>query len=265
MSSSVSVPFLPGLRPAPLRAFGGVWRLTWGRFATRGQLFLLLGMIFLLGLLSLVRVRYGQESAYLPWTTEFYLGFILPVMAFLSGAAAMRDETKSTTTDYVLTRPIRRTHLVVFKYVSHLVCLQAFYLIVLGALLVLAMVIGVPDTVSAVPGLVAAQVTALACFSALGFFFGVLSSRYLVLGIVYAVAVEMAIGRIPTQLNRLSMTHQLGTILQPLNPGGLEILGTSTSSLTVVGLLLGEAVILVTLCALVFSRREWAGKAGRSA
>lgn len=265
MISDVSTISVPAVRPNPLRAFGGVWRLTWQSFSTRGRLVLLVGMVLLLSLLSLVRIRHGQESDFLPWTVEFYLGFILPVMAFLSGAAALRDEMKSSTADYVLTRPIRRIHLVIFKYLSHLVCIQLFYLIVLGGLIGLALGIHIPDILSAVPRLLLAQFTALTCFSGLGFLFGVLTERYLILGILYAGAVEMAIGHIPTQLNAISMSRQLMTLLHPLNPNASVFFTGTASAVEVVAALLGYATIFVGLCAMVFSRREMIGAAGREA
>jgi ABC-2 type transport system permease protein len=261
---AVSVSPSPAVRPNAWRAFGGLWGLTWRRFCTPGQFLLLLGMAGLLGLLILVRIRHGQESAFLPWTAQFYLGFILPVMAFLSGAAAIRDEMKSSAADYVLTRPLRRSLLVVFKYLAHLACVQLFYLAVLAALLVLAIAVHAPNVASAAPRLLAVQVTALTSFSALGFLFGVLSARYLVLGMIYAVAVEMAIGRIPTQLNRVSMTHQLSTLLPPMDATVLVLSTAPAGALSVMTLLVGYAAVLVALCALVFSQREMVGAPGRT-
>lgn len=169
MMPDVSMFSPPVLPPNSARAFGGIWRLTWRRFCTPGQWLLLLGMLALLALLSLVRIRNGHASDFMPWIVQFHLGFIVPVMAFLSGAAALRDEMKSSTADYVLTRPVRRSHLVVFKFLSHIACVQVFYLAVLGGLLALASFIHVPDAAGAAPRLLVAQMTAVTCFSALGF------------------------------------------------------------------------------------------------
>lgn len=251
------------VRPHPLRAFGGIWRLTWRRFCTPGQWLLLVGTLAVLGLLGFLRVRHGHEDEFLPWMAQFYVGFILPVMAFLAGASAIRDEMKSSTADYVLTRPVRRVHLVVFKYLSHLACLQFFYLVVLGSLLGLALFIPVPDVVPTAARLVLAQFTALSAFSALGFLFGVITERYLVLGFIYAGTVEMAIGRIPTQLNHLSMTRQLSNLVSPPDASGFAFLAGPVSAWSVVVLLFGYAAFFIALCAIVFSRRELAG-AGRS-
>ena len=170
---------------------------------------------------------------------------------------------KSSTTDYVLTRPVRRVHLVGFKFFSHLVCIQLFYLIVLAALLGLAIGIHVPDVLSAAPRLLLAQALALTGFSALGFLFAAITSRYLVVGIIYAGTVEIAVGHIPTQLNHLSMSHQLSALLQPLGAEGMGFVTSNTSGWSIVALLLGYSAAFVALCAIVFSRREMVGT-GRS-
>jgi ABC-type transport system involved in multi-copper enzyme maturation permease subunit len=260
---AVSESSLLPIRPNLGRAFGGIWRLTWGRFRTTGQLMLLLGMGTLLILLSLVRIRNGQEEDFIPWTADFYLGFIVPVMAFLAGAAAISDEMKSSTTDYVLTRPVGRLNLVIFKFFSHLVCIQLFDLIVLGALLGLAMSIHIPDVLSAAPRLLLAQALALTGFSSLGFLFAAITSRYLVLGIIYAGTVEIAVGHIPTQLNHLSMSHQLSALLQPIGAEAIGFMASTTSEFTIAALLLSYSAAFVALCALVYSRREMVGT-GRS-
>ena len=264
MNPSVSVSSTPAVRPNPLRAFGGIWRLTWRRFCTPGQWLLLLGTIVALGALSLLRIRHNHESEFMPWIAQFYLGFIVPVMAFLTGAAAIRDEMKSATADYVLTRPVRRAHLVVFKFLSHVACLQLFYLVVLGSLLALASFVHVPDIADSALRILLAQLIALTAFSALGFLFGVLSERYLVFGLIYAGTVEMAIGRIPTQLNHLSMTRQLSTLVQLPETNGFALLTGPVSTWSIVALLLCYTALFVALCAIVFSRRELVG-AGRSA
>ena len=249
--------------PHPWRAFGGIWRLTWRRFCTPGQWLLLGGTVVVLGLLGLLRVRYAKEAEYLPWLAQFYIGFILPVMAFLAGASAIRDEMKSSTADYVLTRPVRRAHFVVFKYLSHLACLQLFYVVVLAALLALGVFISAPDVAQTAPRFVLAQVIGISGFSALGFLFGVITERYLVLGFVYAGAVEMAIGRIPTQLNHVSMTRQLNSLVGLPDGSVAALLSGPGSAWSVVALLFGYTALFIAFSAIVFSRRELVG-AGRS-
>ena len=264
MTPSATLSPSPDVRPSPSRAFGGVWRLTWRRFCTPAQALMFLGSVAVLGLLSTIAVRYGRGTDFLLWTAEFYLGISVPVMSFLSGASAIRDEMKSSTADYVLTRPVRRFHLVVFRYLSHVACSQLFYFALLGGLMALAAVLHVPDVFNHTPQILLAQVLAVLCYNGLGFLLGVLSERYLVLGIIYAGTVELAVGRIPTQLNHLSMLHQLSSLLPFLNSNGVGLITTVPSPVSVTLSLLGYTAVCVTLCGVVFSHRELVGAAGRS-
>ena len=80
----------------------------------------LVGLV-LLTLLTFAIVRPGRVMPFSNWTAGFYLTFLVPLLAFLSGGGAMRDEMKPSSVDYVLTRPVRRTAFVVFRFLSHLV------------------------------------------------------------------------------------------------------------------------------------------------
>jgi ABC-type transport system involved in multi-copper enzyme maturation permease subunit len=121
------------------------------------------------------------------------------------------------------------------------------------------MVRQVPDLSSTIPSLLLAQVLAIPAFCALGFAFGAFTSRFLIPGIFYAGVIEVGIGNIPTQLNRLSMTHHvrnIATSILNLRSHGLtenDTLPTSVSSLLL------ASVIFVAIAALLFALREIAG------
>jgi ABC-2 type transport system permease protein len=109
------------------------------------------------------------------------------------------------------------------------------------------------------PSLLLAQILAVTAFSALGFAFGAFTSRYLILGLFYAGIIEIGIGNIPTQLNRLSMTHHVRSIasnilqLRPTRLTQFDSLPTSIIALIVFSL------VLVAGAAVLFSLRETAG------
>jgi ABC-type polysaccharide/polyol phosphate export permease len=128
----------------------------------------------------------------------------------------MRDEMKASASDYVLTRPVPRPAWVMFKYVAHTICSQIDFLVAFAVLVGIAVVHGVPDLAAVLPKIFIAQFLLVMAFSALGFLAGVLTTRYVVVGLAYGGVVEAGIGQIPTQLNRLSMTHQVRDVLAPL-------------------------------------------------
>jgi ABC-type transport system involved in multi-copper enzyme maturation permease subunit len=258
-SSSSPAPRAAPIAPSIRNAFGGIWRLTFRRFLAPSQWTIPAILLAVLALIAFATLREGNERLFFRWTSGFYLTFLVPILAFLSGAGAIRDEMKPATVDYILTRPIRRPTFVVFKFLSHLGCLQAGFLLALGVLLAVGLYRHIPSLFVELPWLVLGQAVAVTAFSAFGLLCGALTSRYLVVGLFYAGIVESAIGRVPTQLNRLSMTHQLRTLLEQVLPGFNPALLPTQSPLAIVGLLLIFSAIMVAAAALFFAFQELAG------
>lgn len=247
------------LRRSSARAFGGVWRLTFRRFLLPGRWLLLAAGLAVFGLLCVAASpRNARDDQYLLWIIEFYLTFFVPALSFLSAGGALRDEMKSSTVDYVLTRPIRRPAFLSFKYIAHMLCTQVDFLVSFAVVLVVGTVRGMPGLAAAVPLLLLGQVLLVAAFSALGFLGGVLTSRYVVVGIAYALVIEVGIGQIPTQLSQLSMTLQVRELLTALLFPLVGATGVPTLLGTTAMLLAFGAVALGTAGTL-FARRELSG------
>jgi len=256
---------LPTASPCWQRALGGIWRLTYRRFLAPQQLGILAGLLGLLALLALSGIRNGNADHFAQWGVGFYLTFVVPVIAFLSSAGLIQDDMKPATVDYVLTRPVRRHAFFLHRYLAHTICLQAQCLFALGVLVAVGVFRQVPDLASTVPSLLLAQVLAVTAFSALGFAFGAFTSRYLILGLFYAGVIEIGIGNIPTQLNRLSMTHHVrsiaSNILQLRQNRLVQFDRLPTSILA----LLVFSLVLVAAAAVLFSLRETAGTRAKDA
>lgn len=247
----------PSLSPNLRHAFGGVWRLTLPGFLRPGQLLRLAGLLVAIALLTLATVHPAEASVFFEWATR-YLTRLLPVIAFIGGGGAIRDDLKPDTVDYVFTRPIPRPTFVLFKYLAHTAGMQASCLLALGVLLGVGAYRQVPGLLTALPVLLLAQVLAIAVFTALGFLFGAITARYLVVGMAYGSIVEIGIGSIPTQLSRLSLTHQLQTMLQSVGTNVSATLPAQSPFVTTV--LLGiAAAAMLALAAFIFGLRELSG------
>ena len=72
--------------------------------------------------------------------------------------------------------------------------------------------------------------------------------------------IEAGVGQIPTQLSRLSMTHQVRDLLAPLIERTAEVAPVSGWLITI-AMLLGFAVVMFAAAAAVFTLREFAGSA----
>ena len=164
----------------------------------------------------------------------------------------MRDELKSGTVDYVLTRPVRRPAFLVFKFISHTLCAQIDFLIALAVVLALGTARGVPDLAAAAPQLLLGQMLLVAAASAFGFLSGIVTSRYVVIGLLYAGVIEAGVGQIPTQLSRLSMTRQVRDFLDP----SAGEAASAVAALGTIGVLLMFTGVALAVAAAIFNRRE---------
>ncbi|MBL9201060.1 MAG: ABC transporter permease [Opitutaceae bacterium] len=234
-------------------AWGGVWRLTLHRHFLPGRWLMVLIGLAVLALLGFAPGRGGLSRHFTEWTVAFYATFLVPALAFISAAGAMRDEMKSSTVDYVFTRPVRRPAFVAFRFLAHTVCAQLDFLLALGVVLVVGAARGVPGVLAIMPALLLGQVLLVTAFSALGFLAGVLTSRYIILGFGYAGVIEVGIGQIPTQLSRLSMTQQVRTLVDTLL---LRSEAHSPGLLAVTGTLVLFTLVVLALAALLFHHRE---------
>ncbi len=243
------VPVAPNLR----HAFGGIWRLTLRRFLLPSRWLTLLIGLAVLALLAFAASRTGGGSDnYAGWVGNFFVTFLVPALAFVVAAGAMRDEMKPGTVDYVLTRPVPRPAFVVFKFVAHTLCEQIDFVIALVVVLAIGTARGVPDLGAAWPKLLLGQVLLVTAASAFGFLAGILTSRYVVIGIAYAGVIEVGLGQIPTQLSRLSLTRQIRDLLEPAAGAA----GSVAAAFGTVGLILIFTCAALAAAAVLFNLRE---------
>jgi hypothetical protein len=154
---------------------------------------------------------------------------------------------------------VQRPAFLVFKFLSHLACIQVFFLLGLGEMMAVGIFRHIPNLASTLPWLLLGQVLTVTAFAAFGFLCGVLTSRYLVVGLLYGALIEGGIGHIPIQLNRLSMTHQVTAMLASVLPGPRPGLDSAQGAWVTIGILLVFTLVMLAVAAAVFSFRELAG------
>jgi ABC-type transport system involved in multi-copper enzyme maturation permease subunit len=264
---SSAVPAAPATPVVPnlAHAFGGVWRLAFRRFLLPGHWLALAGMTAVFALLTLANVR-GPSAAnhFYGWTAGFYLTFLVPILAFISAGGALREEFKAATVDYVFTRPVPRPAFLLFRFLSHVACAQLDFLLPFAVLWWTGVARHVDGLGAALPLLFFAQVLAIVAFGALGFLCAALTSRYVIVGLVYGAVIELGVGQIPTQISRFSMIHQLRAMLQSRLPHGQAdwadtVFVAAHGPALTAGILLVFAAVALGAAAAIFSWREFVG------
>lgn len=252
----------PGVTPHLGHALGGIWRITFRRAFSGKQVGSLLWSVALFGGLTILQSRHGPAAFY-EWMTGFYLTIIIPILAFTSGAGAIREDMKPGAVDYLLTRAVPRTAFVVGRFFSHLVCVQASCLLAFIVVLGAGVYRGVDDLATTWPLLWFAQAAAITVFMGMGFCFGAISARYLVLGINYAAIVEIGLGSVRVQISNLSALHHVKSVLVPLSSNADKL---APQGVLVTALVLALfTLVWVGAAAVIFSLQQFAGQRPKDA
>jgi ABC-2 type transport system permease protein len=139
-----------------------------------------------------------------------FLRFIVPVLGVFYGTSLIADEVEDKTITYLFTRPLRRSAILVGKYVAYLACTT---LVVLPSImLVYFLIVPLTQVASSFRSLLidlGLLAIGLAAYGALFAFVGVFVKRPLVASLVFAFGWEQAALLIPGYLRRFTIMYYL--------------------------------------------------------
>jgi ABC-type transport system involved in multi-copper enzyme maturation permease subunit len=198
-----------------------------------------------------------RTSPFYHWLIDFYFFIMLPLSCVQVCGGLIRNELQADTLGFLTTRPLSRARLLIIKYLSQTAWLQMLLLVETLLLFSAGFLRHIPALGTLLPLFLAAQFLAVFAWSALGIFLGQVSNRYIALALVYGAIVELGIGRIPTNINALSLMRHLKTLLAH-NPALQNIYEwTGTGVPFSIGALVLAAVIFLSLAALLFTFLEY--------
>ncbi len=159
------------------------------------------------------REAWGRADPFYHWLVDIYFFIVLPLACVRGCGALTRDEMQADTLGFLVTRPASRARLILAKYIAQLAWLQI--LLLAETLLLFGVGAGrqIPSLGALLPLFVAAQLLAVTVWCALGAFLGQFTSRYMAIALFYGAIVEMGIGRIPTNINVISVMRHLKILL----------------------------------------------------
>jgi hypothetical protein len=204
-----------------------------------------------------VRPAWSRTESFYRWLIDFYFFVLLPLQCVKSCGGLIRDELQADTLGFLVTRPVSRARLLVLKYFTQTAWLQLLLLVETLLLFIAGGLRQIPALGALLPLFLAVQFLAVLAWSALGVFFGQVSKRYMALALLYGFIVEMGIGRIPTNINTLSLMRHLKTLLSH-NPALQALYDWPSKGLPLsVGALALASGVFVALAALLFTFKEY--------
>jgi hypothetical protein len=206
---------------------------------------------------SEVSVPWSRTEPFYHWLMDFYLFTILPMTCVRACGPLIRDELQADTLGFLITRPVGRARLLMAKYAAEVAWLEI--ILVLETLLIFAAGAArqVPALGTLLPLVLGVQILVVPAWSALGLLLGQLTARYMVAALIYGAVVEMGIGRIPTNINNLSLLRHLQTLLSHNNQLHGIYAWPSDGMATAVGALIVAPVVFLSVAALLFTMVEY--------
>jgi hypothetical protein len=198
-----------------------------------------------------------QVRPFYRWLIDFYFMLALPLYCLASCGSIIRDEIQSDTLRFLTTRPLKRAGLFLGKY-----CCQVLWLECLAAVHGLLLYASgfareTPGAIWTMSSFFVAQFLAVFAWGALSALLGLITRRYLLLGLAYGFIVEVGIGRIPTNVNSVALTRHLQGFLGH-NPVLGQLYDWAPQNLWIsVGALLVAVVVFLLAGAVLFTFREY--------
>jgi ABC-type transport system involved in multi-copper enzyme maturation permease subunit len=208
------------------------------------------------------RVDYISIFGAMIWL--LFLRFIVPVLGVFYGTALIADEVEDKTITYLFTRPIRRSAVLVGKYIAYLVCTT---LVVLpGVMLVYFLIVPFNQVGASFTILVtdlALLAVGLAAYGGLFALVGTTLKRPLVVGLVFAFGWEQFALIMPGYMRRFTLMYYIQSLVPHAMPSEglsslLNFFVQSPPSVFVCLLSLAGAIgVTLALAGRVVERREY--------
>ena len=208
-----------------------VW--SWSNFRS-----LILGTVGV-GLPSAFFLQSGQRAAYELWLFDICLIRLFPILSLITAGRLLRDEIREGTLEYLWTRPVGRAPLLIGIFASGTLLSFLRGLVIGLVMLAVAWWRQTPDLLADAPRLLLALACASVAYSGLAVALSAWSGKYVVLGLLYGLVVEIGISRIPANIHSLAASHHV-RLLVAGDDLWLSVLGCL--SIGVVGALLGTAI-----------------------
>ena len=193
-----------------------------------------------------------------------FLRFIVPVLGVFYGTSLIADEVEHKTITYLFTRPIRRSAVLVGKYIAYLVCTT---LVVLpGVMLVYFLIIPFQQVGASFTMLVtdlALLALGLAAYGGLFALVGAMMGRPLIVGLVFAFGWEQIALIMPGYVRRFTLMYYIQSLVPHAMPAEgvtslLQAFFTDVpSTVTCLGTLAAAIAISLTLAGKAVERREY--------
>ena len=194
-----------------------------------------------------------------------FLQVVMIFVTLVNATTLVREEIEDNTLPYLLTRPISKSAVVVYKYVGYLVVV--LLLLLPPVVLAYGVTEAYQETAFAtdldvLSGFVVATVLGSAAYGGMFLFISVLIRKPLAVGLLFGFVWESVIGSIPGDVPKLSLIYYLkSTMKGMIEFGPLTTFNTAVPAGDAVLILVGFTITAIVVSLLIFQQMEFRQKA----
>ncbi len=171
------------------------------------------GVSMILILITFITVASGNAGQFQTWMFHLFALRFVPLMCLERAGGSLRNEIKDYTIEYLWTRSPKKSHLVIAEYISSVI-VTAFRVFIFTTLIhATGMYLEITDIFSMFGRILMIELFAILAYSALAMLIGLLTGKYMILGVIYGLIVEIGISQVPLNLNKISVSHHLATMM----------------------------------------------------
>jgi ABC-2 type transport system permease protein len=143
-----------------------------------------------------------------------YLFFIVVIISLLYGVSLFNDDITDKTITYLISRPVDRFELVIYKYIGYLFSAIVVVIppLVLTFLIVAAKAGDIGGHIGLLSTYIGVFVLAIIGYGAIFMFFGLLFKRPLLISFIFMFVWEEFFASIPLLINKITLRHYLESI-----------------------------------------------------
>ncbi len=199
--------------------------------------------------------RRANPERFTEFTVNSLTLTILPLFCLSYCGGFLRNEIRDGTIEYLWTRPVARYHLLLATYAGGVLTLFAATALLTTLIHIVAAFHHVPNSWLHYPQLLLAQFATILTYSAFALALSAYTRRYMPLGLVYGLIVEVGVSQISTNINNLAASRHIRALL---NYATQETTATPLAA-TASGLLgcLALTTIFLVIACLVFTRTQY--------
>jgi len=194
-----------------------------------------------------------------------FLQVVLIFVTLVNATTLIREEIEDNTLPYLLTRPISKPAVVIYKYLGYILAV----LVLLVPPIVLAYGVteayqgsGLTTDLDVLGGFLVATVVGSVAYGAVFLFISVLVRKPLAVGLLIGFVWESIVGSIPGDVPKLSVIHYLRSVLKGMIAvGPMTTYRSDISAGIAVLILVGFSVAMIVLTVMVFQQMEFRQKA----